>query len=216
MFCFAVLLASKWLQWLVHLGAPGAVALGILDASVVPLPGSLDFLTIILSAHKHELWWLYAIAAWIGSVGGAWITYGIGEQGGKQLLETKIPKKSLQRVSRWMEEHSSLTLFIPTLLPPPTPVSYFVLAAGVMGISRRKFLLTFGGAKAIRYTLLAYFSSRYGHQIIHWTRANYPIVLYILLGMLLIGIFMFGGWAFYRRQKGKAVPTERERAPKTA
>jgi hypothetical protein len=91
-----------------------------------------------------------------------------------------------------------------------------VLAAGVMGISRRKFLLTFGGAKAIRYTLLAYFSSRYGHQIIHWTRVNYAFVLYTLLGLLLIGIFMFGARAFYRRHKGKAVPAEGERAPKTA
>ena len=200
-----VVLASKWLRWLVRFGAPGLVALGILDASVVPLPGSLDVLTIVLSAHKHEFWVLFAVAAWVGSVGGGLFTFQLGRKGGQELLESKVPKKRLERVYKWMGRHSALTLFIPTLLPPPTPVSYFVLAAGAMGVSRRNYLLTFGSAKAIRYILLAYFSSRYGHQIIQWTRRNYLGVLYALLGLLALGLLALTIWIIRRKSRGEPI-----------
>jgi membrane protein DedA with SNARE-associated domain len=196
---------SPWLQWLLKLGAVGLVALGILDASVVPLPGSLDLLCVILSAHKHEFWPLYAAAAWVGSVGGGYLTYRLGVKGGKEQLEKKIPKKRLERVYKWMEEHSSLTLFIPTLMPPPTPVSYFILAAGAMGISKRKYFLSFGSAKAIRFILIAYFSSRYGHQIIGWTRHNYKYMLAALLSLLALALIALGGWAIYRRRRGEPI-----------
>lgn len=198
-------LASKWLHRLIGFGALGLVALGILDASVVPLPGSLDILTIILAAHRHELWLLYAIAAWVGSVGGGYMTYQLGRKGGKELLEKRVPKKQLDRVYKWMEGHSSLTLFIPTLMPPPTPVSYFVLAAGAMGISKKHYFLVFGSAKAIRYLLLAYFSSRYGHQIIHWARENASAMLYALLGLLVLGLIALGVWIYYRKSRGEPI-----------
>ncbi len=182
----------------------------------MPLPGSLDLLTVILSAHKHEYWLIYAVAAWVGSVGGGYFTFRLGRKGGKELLESKIPKQRLDRVYKWMEEHSSLTLFIPTLLPPPTPVSYFVLGAGAMGISLRKYFLTFGSAKAIRYLLLAYFSSRYGRQIIGWARHNYQYVLFALLGLAVLAGISFGAWAYHRRKNGQPIMPRGKREPKTA
>lgn len=208
-----VLLASNLIRWLVRLGAPGLVALGILDASVIPLPGSLDVLTIVLSAHKHEFWPIYAAAAWIGSVGGGLFTLQLGRKGGKELLERRVPKKRLERAYKWMERHSALTLFIPTLMPPPTPVSYFVLAAGAMGISRKKYYLTFGSAKAIRYLLLAYFSSRYGRQIVRWTRTNSEPMLYLLLGLLVFGLIALAIWIIRRKGRGEPIfPRAREKA----
>jgi len=193
------------LHWLVRLGSLGLLGLGVLDASLVPLPGSQDFLLIILAAHKHEFWPLYAASAWVGSVAGGYITYRIGRKGGKETLEKKIPRERLQRVYKWMEEHTFLTLFIPPLLPPPTPVSYFVLAAGAMQISRRKYFISFGSSKAIRYLLLGWLSSRYGHQIIHFMRQNYQYMLYALLALLVLGIFAFSGWAMYRRNRGEPI-----------
>jgi membrane protein DedA with SNARE-associated domain len=194
---------SSWMHWLVRFGAVGQIGVALLDSSVVPMPGSLDILTIILSAHKHEFWPMYAAAAWVGTVAGGYMTYRLGRQGGKELLEKKIPKRRLERVYRWMENHSSLMLFVPTLLPPPTPVSYFVLAAGAMNISKKKYFLSFGSAKAIRYVLLAWLSSRYGHQIIHWAKREAPYMLYILLGLLFAGAIALGIWSYYRRKQGK-------------
>ncbi len=205
----AILIKKALTNWLLRLGSIGLVGLGLLDASVVPLPGSLDLLLIILAAQKHEFWWLYAIAAWIGSVAGGYITYNIGRKGGKELLEKKIPKSRLKRVYKWMEDHSSLTLFIPTLMPPPTPVSYFVLGAGAMGISLRKYFLAFGSSKAIRYIILGYLSSRYGHQIIGWTRHNYKYMLFSLLGLLALALIALAVWAIYRRRRGEPIHAQR-------
>jgi membrane protein YqaA with SNARE-associated domain len=198
---FFLILVSKWIEGLVHLGWAGIVVLGVVDASVLPLPGSLDLLTIVLSAHKHEYWLLYAAAAWAGSVGGGYLTYRIGQKGGKELLQKKVPQKGLQRVYKWMEGHSALALFLPTLLPPPTPVSYFVLAAGALRISPRTFFLSFGTGRAIRYLLLAYFGTRYGHQIIAWARDHYADILIGLLGLAALGGILFAGWFLNRRYK---------------
>ncbi|GAC1646624.1 MAG: hypothetical protein NVS9B15_04820 [Acidobacteriaceae bacterium] len=202
---------SQWLQWLVRLGAPGLVGLGFLDNSVIPLPGSMDLLLIILAAQKHEFWPIYALAAVIGAVGGGYPTFRLGRKGGKEILEKKIPKRRLQRVYRWMEEHSFLTLFIPPLLPPPTPVSYFILGAGAMGVSRKKYFFVYGGARALRYGLLAFFAARHGHQIIGWARQNAHYMLYALLGLLVLGICAVIGWAVYRRRKGEPFMPRGER-----
>ena len=41
-------------RWLVHLGALGFIPLGLIDSSIIPLPGSMDVLTIMLAARSPE------------------------------------------------------------------------------------------------------------------------------------------------------------------
>jgi hypothetical protein len=63
----------------------GLYSAGPLDRSVIPLPGSMDVLTIILSARKQELWIYYALMATIGSVIGGYVTYDLlAEEGRKR------------------------------------------------------------------------------------------------------------------------------------
>jgi hypothetical protein len=60
---FLALQATKKVShWIFHLGAFGLIPLGILDASVVPLPGSMDVLTIVL-ATKQPDWWFINLSA---------------------------------------------------------------------------------------------------------------------------------------------------------
>ena len=73
--------ASVW-SWLRNLGGVGLVLLGLADNSVVPLPGSMDVLTIILAARHRELWWYYAGMATVGAVAGGYITYGLASNDG--------------------------------------------------------------------------------------------------------------------------------------
>ena len=187
-------------DWAIRFGWAGIVAVGILDASVLPLPGSLDLLTIVLAAQNHEYWPLYACSAWIGSISGSYLTFKLGRKGGKELLQKRVPKRALLRVSKWTEEHNSFALFLPTLLPPPTPVSYFVLAAGAMQIPLRTFLLSFGTGRAIRYLLLSYLATRYGHKIIAWARQDYWYILYGLFTLAVFGGIAFVCWWLKRRR----------------
>lgn len=87
-------------RWIFHLGGLGFIPLGLLDSSVIPLPGSMDILTIVLSARKKELWLYYALMARIGSVIGGYVTYRLARKGGKETLERKFSARTLEKVYR--------------------------------------------------------------------------------------------------------------------
>ena len=84
-------------RWIFHLGGLGFIPLGLLDNSVIPLPGSMDVLTIVLAARKQELCLYYALTATIGSVIGGYVTYRLARKGGKETLERKFPAQTLEK-----------------------------------------------------------------------------------------------------------------------
>jgi hypothetical protein len=80
-------------HWIYQLGGLGFIPLGLLDNSVIPLPGSMDVLTIFLSAHKERLWFYYASMATAGSVIGGFVTYRLARKGGKETLARRFPAR---------------------------------------------------------------------------------------------------------------------------
>jgi hypothetical protein len=52
-------LARSARSWIFHLGGLGFIPLGLLDSSVIPLPGSMDVLAIVLAARTPDLWLSY-------------------------------------------------------------------------------------------------------------------------------------------------------------
>jgi membrane protein YqaA with SNARE-associated domain len=70
----ATTLARSFRRWIFHLRGLGFIPLGILDNSVIPLPGSMDVLAILLSARKPDLWFYDAAMATLGSVIGGFLT----------------------------------------------------------------------------------------------------------------------------------------------
>src|SRR5258706_12900131 len=76
-----------------HLGGVGLVLLGLADNSIIPLPGSMDILTIVLAAHHSGLWWYYAFMATVGAVIGGYINDGFRPEGGEQARGRKGAKK---------------------------------------------------------------------------------------------------------------------------
>src|SRR5260370_35133844 len=93
-------LARSFRRWILNLGALGFIPLGLLDSSVIPVPGSMDVLIIILSARNEKLWLLYAVMAPIGSVMGSYVTYRVARKGGKETLDRKYPARTRQKVLR--------------------------------------------------------------------------------------------------------------------
>lgn len=175
------------------LGGPGLILLGLVDNSVIPLPGSMDAFTIILSAAHKDLWWYYAIMATIGSVIGGYLTYRLGTKGGKETLEKKISKRRAQKVYHIFERYGFWSVSVGAICPPPMPIVPFLIAAGAMHYPLRKFLSALALGRAVRYTLLAYFGSIYGRHIIHWLKRYYQPALYVLIALAVAG----GGVGFY-------------------
>ena len=92
-------------QTLVQLGGPGLILLGIVDQSFVPLPGSMDALTIVLAAGRPRAWLYFALMSTIGTVVGAYITYRISRKGGKETLRKKVPLKKIKKIEEKVSKH---------------------------------------------------------------------------------------------------------------
>jgi len=153
-------------RWIYHLGALGFIPLGLLDSSIIPLPGSMDVLTIVLAARDASLWPYYALMATVGSVLGGFVTYRLARKGGKESLAHKVSARTLKRVYGIFERWGFAAIAIPALLPPPMPLVPFVLAAGAMQYSVNKFLLAMTLGRIVRYLILAYLAARYGRKML--------------------------------------------------
>src|ERR1700722_14721083 len=134
-------LARSARRWIYNLGGIGFLPLGLLDASIIPIPGSMDVLTIILAARRTDLWLYYALMATAGSVAGGFITYRLARKGGKEMLARKVSEGKLERVYATFERWGFGAIAVPALLPPPIPMVPFLLAAGALQYSVRRFLV---------------------------------------------------------------------------
>src|SRR5262249_58444502 len=94
-----------WLAWLERLGGLGLILLGLADNSPIPLPGSMDVLTVILSAHQRKWWPYYAGMAVVGSLLGAYLSYELGRTGGKEALEKELTKDRAEKIYRKFSKH---------------------------------------------------------------------------------------------------------------
>lgn len=200
-----VLLVSKKsaLRWLVHLGGPGLILLGVIDNSPVPLPGSMDVATILLAAHNRHLWVYYAMMATAGSVLGGYLTYRMARKGGKETLEKRFSKRKTARVYAIFERWGLVSVAIPAILPPPFPIVPMLLAAGAMQYPARKFLAALAVGRGIRYAILAYLGARYGRHIVRLFALYYWPVLIVLIAFSLLG-GLYGLFEYKRRQKANA------------
>ena len=192
-------------SWLERLGGVGLILLGLADNSVVPMPGSMDALTIVLSAHQKGWWPYYAIMATIGGIVGAYVTYGLGFKSGEQALEKKLPKKKAERIYKLFKRYGFWSLFVPALLPPPVPYSPFLIVAGALKYPKRYFLVAVGLARAIRYSLLAWLGSMYSKQIFGFFHNYYRPMLWTVVALGVIGGLAALYWTWKRKSQGKPV-----------
>lgn len=142
-------------HWLFTLGGPGLILLGLIDSSVIPVPGSMDAMTIVLAGHDREWWPYYAVMATVGSVIGAYLTYRIARNGGEKALKYKVSPRIMKRVTKAFERFGFGAIVIPALLPPPMPMVPFVIAAGALQYSPKKFLAAMSAGRLARYCILA-------------------------------------------------------------
>ena len=182
-------------RWLLRLGGIGLIPLGLLDSSVIPLPGSMDVATILLSARQQQLWLYYAVMATVGSVMGGFVTYRLAKKGGKEALERRFPGKKVESVRHTFEKWGFGSIAIAALMPPPIPMVPFVFAAGAMQYPARKFLAALTLGRAVRYLILAYLADRYARQILQFIgKYGHPGLLAILAVVLCVAGVIFYVW----------------------
>ena len=83
------------------------------------------------------------------------------------------------------------------MLPPPIPLLPFALAAGALGVSRRRFLTVYGAARTLRYSLIAWLGVAYGRSLVLlWSGTIQKwstLMLCMFVGLLVAGA-AYGIW----------------------
>ena len=181
-----LLAASTFMRWVARSGGPGLILLGLADNSIIPLPGSMDVLTIWLAAHHRTYWWYYAIVATCGAVLGGYLTYGLAKKGGKEAFEKKLSKSKAEQVYRRFERWGFWAVTVPAMLPPPFPIVPFLLAAGALQYSPKNFLASLALGRGIRFFVIAGLGVIYGRQIIKFFERYYTPALITLISFSII------------------------------
>src|SRR5438270_12693160 len=83
----SILTVSNVWKWVLGLGGPGLIVVGLIDNSVVPIPGGMDVCVILLTSHHREWWVYYGAMATVGAVIGGYVTFRLAKKGGKASLE---------------------------------------------------------------------------------------------------------------------------------
>jgi len=199
----SVLFVSKLWTWLRHLGGPGLVVLGLADNSIIPMPGSMDVLTIWFVVHNRKHWYYYAAMALLGSLVGGYITYRLAKKGGKEALEHRMGPKRTKSIYKQFERWGFWSICVPAMLPPPIPFVPFLLAAGAMQYSRKKFIAALALGRALRYGILAYLGVLYGRHFLRFFNRYTKPTMYALVAMSVVaGTAALVAYFRYRNEGG--------------
>jgi membrane protein YqaA with SNARE-associated domain len=158
---------------------------------------------IVFSAQKAN-WIVLILLATAGSALGGYLSYQVGHAGGMQFLEKHVPARIFKRVCEWMENHAILAVALPAILPPPMPLSPFVLAAGALKMSKKKFLTIFTLSRGARHAFAVWLGVYYGRHVLHlWNlfSAKWATTILIVLWTAILISCAIAFWKLYKTSR---------------
>lgn len=196
---------GKFLHFLASFGVFGIFLVSIIDSSFVPLPvpGVTDIMLVVFAAQKAN-WILLVLLATAGSALGGYLSYQVGHAGGMQFLEKHVPARVFKRVCEWMENHAILAVALPAILPPPMPLSPFVLAAGALKMSKKKFLTIFTLSRGARHAFAAWLGVYYGRHVLRlWNlfSAKWATTILIVIWTAILISCTIAFWKLYKTSR---------------
>jgi membrane protein YqaA with SNARE-associated domain len=141
---------------------------------------------VYLSARNPSLFWLYPLLTAAGSVLGAAVTYRMGARIGDTGLSRFVAKRRLERLRTRVKTIGALATGVLALLPPPFPLTAFVLTSGALKVGLRRFLLVFGAARVIRFGIEGILARRYGASVLRMLESD--LAQQIVIGLVIVSI----------------------------
>ena len=208
---------SGFMHFMRHMGLIGLLPISAVDSSFVPLPipGVTDILLIVFAAAHSNVFLLVALST-IGSALGGLFSHAIGQAGGLGFLEKHVPKAVLTRVTSWMEHHAILAVSLPAILPPPMPLSPFVLVAGAVHMSRKKFMWAFTVSRFLRHCIAVWIGVHYGRTFLRlWSHfsSKWATTVLITLWSVILIFMAIAIWKLYKTSKEMKLSPTLNRKP---
>ena len=135
-----------------------------LDSSFLSFAGGVDLWLVSQSALMPSRMPLFALAATAGSVAGCSALYFTIRKGEEAILERHRSQPRFARVRQYVEKYGAWSLFVISILPPPSPFKLCVTTSGLLKLPYRKFVLALAVGRSIRYFGEGFLTVRYGQQ----------------------------------------------------
>lgn len=184
----------------------GAYLIAALDSSMVFfLPFGVDAVVVFLAARDRDLAWMYPLLATAGSTTGAAGTFWIGQKIGEIGLERFVPSRRLKRLQRRVRDSGAVALAVPALLPPPFPLTPFILTCGALRVDRWRFFSTFAAVRLLRFGIAAALAVVFGRRILQVLRTDaFQIVIAAFIALALIGTIVSAVLLWRRTRRSTA------------
>jgi membrane protein YqaA with SNARE-associated domain len=180
----------------------GALLVSFLDSTLLfVIPFGNDALIIYLVARNPELFWLYPLLMTAGSVAGASLTYWIGHKVGDEGLPRLVSPKHLERMKRRVKDAGAGRLAIAAALPPPFPLTPFVLTCGALDLNRTRFLVLFAVVRIVRFGAEATLARMYGTKVLRILESDIVTTIAIMLTVVAIVGTVTSGIVLWRRTR---------------
>jgi len=137
------------------LGIWGLAGLSFVDASLIPLPTSMDGTLLIYVQGNHARFPLFCLVAAAASAVGSLVPYYVGRAGGELFLLKRINRRRYERMRDRFERQEFLAIMIPAMLPPPTPIKLFEFAAGVFEMKPLPFAMAIFCGKLVQFLVVS-------------------------------------------------------------
>jgi membrane protein YqaA with SNARE-associated domain len=165
----------------------GVLVLALLDSTMLFfLPAAIDTAVIVMSARHSDWFWVYPILATCGSLAGAALTFAFGHKIGEAGLKKWIPERKLKTVRQKIDHGGVVAMGMTAVLPPPFPLTPFVLTSGAFDLDRRKFFLTVGAMRLLRFGTESILALVYGRRILRWLDSD--IFEYVISGLMVLAL----------------------------
>jgi membrane protein YqaA with SNARE-associated domain len=186
---------AHWLQNSVAtMGGGGIFLAAFLDSSVLSFPFVTDALVIDLSLHRPARMPYYCAMAALGSLAGCIWLYLLAKKGGEAFFQRHAGNRA-EKAKRWVQRNAFLSVFIPGIMPPPSPFKVFVLAEGVFQVPLRTFVFAILLSRTLRYFAEGVLSVRYGERALRVLMAHSGLFGLSILVVLLL-LYVGARWLF--------------------
>ena len=186
---------GKFSHWLLAFGPFGLFAIAFLDSVLVPIPGGVDAMLLLLAASRPSWMLIYVAAAMLGSTAGCVGLYLVSRRAGHRAL-ARFSESKQKRVKDLIDRYDVLSVLVASVLPPPFPFKLFVVSAGVFRLNLLRFTIAIAVGRTFRYLLEGYLAARYGDHAKEILQHYYPS---IGIGLAVLIIIFFVGRNLMRR-----------------
>jgi membrane protein YqaA with SNARE-associated domain len=178
----------------------GAYLLGALDATMLFFfPFGIDALVIYLAARDGMFFWLYPLMATAGSVTGTAVTYWMGHKIGEIGLDRMVPRRRLERFRSRVEKQGAVAMAVAAVMPPPFPLTPFVLTCGALEVDRWTFFGTFAAMRLARFGGETVLARVYGQGVLRIIESDsfqtviIGFIVIAIIGTTVSGIMVWRG-----------------------